>query len=116
MKDVKIQSIIYRLRTYTAKLDERAQKSKRNNILTFGKEDLMSSMNQFHPIYGVILKPCGLLRGEGGFMKSPRKSTRGEGGLLVLSTWTKYTKFFRCIFSILKILFIFFKVNHFLLL
>ena len=50
MKDVKIQSIIYRLRAraYTAKLDERAPKSKRNNILTFGKEDLMSSMNQFH--------------------------------------------------------------------
>ena len=48
MKDVKIQSIIYRLRTYTAKLDERAPKSKRNNILTFGKEDLMSSMNQYH--------------------------------------------------------------------
>ena len=80
MKDVKIQSIIYRLRTYTAKLDERAQKSKRNNILTFGKEDLMSSMNQFHPIYAVILKPCGPLRGEGGFMKSPLKSTRGEEG------------------------------------
>ena len=53
MKDVKIQSIIYRLRAraYTAKLDERAPKSKRNNILTFGKEDLMSSMNQFHHIY-----------------------------------------------------------------
>ena len=48
MKDVKIQSIIYRPRAYTAKLDERAPKSKRNNILTFGKEDLMSSMNQYH--------------------------------------------------------------------
>ena len=51
MKDVKIQSIIYRPRAYTAKLDERAPKSKRNNILTFGKEDLMSSMNQFHHIW-----------------------------------------------------------------
>ena len=49
MKDVKIQSIIYRPRAYTAKLDERAPKSKRNtNILTFEKEDLMSSMNQYH--------------------------------------------------------------------
>ena len=48
MKDVKIQSIIYRLRAYTAKLDERTPKSKRNNILTFGKEDLMSSKNQYH--------------------------------------------------------------------
>ena len=48
MKDVKIQSIIYRLRAYTAKLVERAPKSKRNNILTFGKEDLMSSKNQYH--------------------------------------------------------------------
>ena len=32
-----------------------------------------------HPL-GVILKPCGPLGGEGGFMKSPHKSTRGEGG------------------------------------
>ena len=30
-------------------------------------------------VYGVILKPRGPL-GGGGFMKSPRKSTRGEGG------------------------------------
>ena len=43
---------------------------------------------------GGILKPCGPLRGEGGFTKSPRKSTRGEGGLMVLSTWTKYIGFF----------------------
>ena len=48
-------------------------------------------------------------------MKSPHKSTRGEGGLLVLSTWTKFTKFFRCIFFNIKNSFYFFEGKLFLI-
>ena len=41
-------------------------------------------------------------RGEGGLTKSPRKSTRGEGGLMVLSTWTKYIGFFFKFFDVTR--------------
>ena len=35
-------------------------------------------------------------------MKSPRKSTRGEGALMVLSTWTKYIGFFSYFFDVTR--------------